>query len=102
MASTELRRAARWSGIATERVQRRLAQLDRLPATREVLVSAGELPDPVEPPGTRLGSLDAIHLASALRAGADRFMTYDRNQSRAARAAGLTVLHPGRPADWFV
>jgi hypothetical protein len=46
--------------------------------------------------GPRLRSLDAIHLASALRIGADleAFVTYDVRQAEAARTAGLTVLTP--------
>ena len=48
------------------------------------------------PPGR--ASLDAIHLASALRVGAilDAFVTYDRQLATAARDAGLTVVSPGR------
>lgn len=43
-----------------------------------------------------LGTLDAIHLASALRLGAtvDAFVTYDRQLARAAAAAGLHVESP--------
>jgi hypothetical protein len=46
-----------------------------------------------------LSSLDAIHVATALAVG-DRdleFVTYDDRQAKAARAAGLTVVQPGRP-----
>ena len=45
-----------------------------------------------------LRSLDAIHVATALAVG-DRdleFVTYDDRQAKAARAAGLTVVQPGR------
>ena len=43
----------------------------------------------------RLRSLDAIHLASALRLYAvDAFVTYDERLAAAARAAGLTVASP--------
>ncbi len=42
-----------------------------------------------------LRTLDAVHLASALRAGVGRFFAYDRQLSRAARAAGLRVEAPG-------
>jgi predicted nucleic acid-binding protein len=46
-------------------------------------------------PGLR--SLDAIHVASALRLGVEieTFITYDTRQSEAARAAGLRVVAPG-------
>jgi len=43
-----------------------------------------------------LRTLDAIHLASALRAGADEMLVYDRKLGEAARAAGLLVSAPGR------
>ena len=38
---------------------------------------------------------DAIHLAVALRVGADELITYDRELADAARNAGLQVLSPG-------
>ena len=40
--------------------------------------------------GTR--ALDTIHVASALLLGAQDFYTFDRDQTRLARAAGLRVL----------
>ena len=44
---------------------------------------------------TRLRTLDAIHLASALRLYAvDAFVTYDDRLAAAARAVGLTVASP--------
>lgn len=47
--------------------------------------------------GPALRSLDAIHVASALRAGAavEMFVTYDSRQATAAAAAGLRVVAPG-------
>ena len=41
-----------------------------------------------------LRSHDAIHLATALRVGADVVITYDEELAQAARAAGLRVLAP--------
>jgi hypothetical protein len=41
-----------------------------------------------------LRSNDAIHLAVALRVGADQIVTYDAELAAAAGAAGLTVLAP--------
>lgn len=38
-----------------------------------------------------LRASDAIHVASAIEAGVDRFVSADRRQCRAARALGLTV-----------
>ncbi|MFV0426378.1 MAG: type II toxin-antitoxin system VapC family toxin [Beutenbergiaceae bacterium] len=43
---------------------------------------------------TPLRSADAIHLAAALRMGADVIVTYDVELARAASAAGLTVVAP--------
>ncbi len=44
--------------------------------------------------GPTLGSraMDAIHVASALIFAANRFYTFDREQAKLARAAGLRVL----------
>lgn len=43
-----------------------------------------------------LNTLDAIHLASAVRLGeaVDAFVTYDNRLAEAARAAGLPVIRP--------
>lgn len=42
-----------------------------------------------------LRSNDALHLAVAMRLGADEVVTYDTELAEAARAAGLSVLTPG-------
>ena len=55
--------------------------------TRGDLLTAGALPG-------RLRSHDALHLAVALRVGADEFLTYDSELAGAAAAAGLTVTRP--------
>ena len=46
----------------------------------------------------QLRSIDAIHVATALAVGDEdlKFVTYDDRQADAARAAGLTVVQPGR------
>lgn len=41
-----------------------------------------------------LRSNDAIHLATALRLGADEIVTYDNELARAADAAGLRAISP--------
>jgi uncharacterized protein len=40
-------------------------------------------------------TLDAIHLASALRIGADELVAYDRRLVEAAAVRGLAVASPG-------
>jgi hypothetical protein len=49
-------------------------------------------------PDAGLRALDAIHVATAraLRLGLTGFVTYDRDQSAAARDAGLPVMSPGK------
>ncbi|MFT4215635.1 MAG: type II toxin-antitoxin system VapC family toxin [Micropruina sp.] len=41
-----------------------------------------------------LRSNDAIHLATALRLGADEMLTYDRELAAAAAAAGVSIAAP--------
>lgn len=38
---------------------------------------------------------EAVHLAVAIRVGADELVTYDSELSRAARGVGITILAPG-------
>lgn len=45
-----------------------------------------------------LRSMDAIHLAVALRVGAEQFLTYDREQADVARMLGFEVVQPGVPS----
>lgn len=45
--------------------------------------------------GPALGTLDAIHLASARRSGSSTLVTYDRQLGRAARSLGMHVVAPG-------
>lgn len=42
-----------------------------------------------------LRAIDAIHLAVALRVGADEIVTYDGELAERASAAGLPALSPG-------
>lgn len=59
------------------------------PVDRELLGSAGALPQPA------LRSLDAVHVAAALRlAPLDGFVTYDERQAAAARLHGLSTFRP--------
>jgi predicted nucleic acid-binding protein len=43
-----------------------------------------------------LHTLDAIHLASALRVEADELVAYDLRLLEAARGQGMRVVSPGR------
>jgi predicted nucleic acid-binding protein len=87
----EVLRAVRRIGgdvVATERSLARVV-LRRIDA--EILVVAAHVGPPT------LGSLDSIHLATAL-AGApaiEAFITYDRQLGHAAEAAGFSVEAPG-------
>lgn len=48
-------------------------------------------------PGPSLRSLDALHVAAAVRLGVDLVATYDRRMQQAVLAAGLRVVAPGQP-----
>lgn len=85
---TELRRLGIRLAIPQERVTLVLERLELLMLDGEVFRSAGLLP------GSALRSLDALHVAAALRWGADGVVTYDERQAVASRAVGLTVAAP--------
>jgi uncharacterized protein len=55
--------------------------------TRGDLLTAGTLPG-------RLRSYDAMHLAVALRVGAEEMVTYDTELAAAASAAGIVNVQP--------
>jgi uncharacterized protein len=67
-----------------------LALLHQVPVTDAILDRAAQLPEPT------LGSLDAIHLATAeeLASVLKSFVVYDRRLADAARAHGLPVISP--------
>jgi len=88
----ELPRAVRAGGdLAYLRAQMILGDLMQIPLTPELLDAAGSLPGP-------LRSLDAIHLATALRLRADLYalVAYDQHLLAAAELAGLPTASPGR------
>lgn len=85
---TELRRLGIRLAIPQEHVTLVLERLDVLMPDDEVYRTAGLLP------GTSLRSLDALHVAAALRWGADAVVTYDERQALASRAVGLDVAAP--------
>lgn len=91
LARTEVMRALLRQGESARKAGRRaLAGLDLLRVDNRVLDLAGGLP-PFD-----LRSLDAIHLATAQRLGADlgRLCTYDDRMRDAAEALGMTVIAP--------
>ncbi|MBA2473843.1 MAG: VapC toxin family PIN domain ribonuclease [Pseudonocardiales bacterium] len=85
---TELRRLAVRVDLAQTAVTQLLERFDLVETDRSLYRAAGLLP------GRHLRSLDALHLAAALRVGADVMVTYDHRQADAADAAGLPVLAP--------
>ena len=85
---TELRRAAVRLDLSQEDVTATLARFTIIDVDRAMFRAAGVLP------GQHLRSLDALHVAGALRAGVTTFVTYDDRQREAALAVGLTVGAP--------
>lgn len=92
LAHVELRRLHHRLGLADadQRVDALLARCDVVRLEIDLLVAAGRLTDP------GLGSLDAIHLASALEFGIHLavFVTHDAVLGRAAEAHDLAVATP--------
>ena len=86
---TELRRAAqRRPELTQDAVTPVLERIGIHDVTPSDFQMAGLLP------GTNLRSLDALHLAAAIRLGVDAVVTYDTRMSQAARDLGLVVLAP--------
>jgi predicted nucleic acid-binding protein len=73
--------------IALEALNGMLDIVSLIDLTRGDLLTAGTLPG-------RLRSNDAMHLAVALRVGAEEMFTYDAELAAAASAAGLAVVQP--------
>lgn len=91
LARVEVVRAVAASGQeAIQRARTLLSELSQLQVTSGLLDSAATLQAP-------LRSLDAIHLASALRLGAGLqwFVAYDKRLLDAANAVGLPIVAPG-------
>lgn len=87
---TELRRFGIRLGLSQSAVSDVLDRVSLVEPDRALFTQAGLLPDPL------LRSLDALHLATALRAEASAVVTYDRRLQDAARAVGLAVAAPGQ------
>lgn len=88
----EVTRALRRSDpAALPRVPDVLSRMILVPVDQPIIVSAAALTDPL------LRSLDALHLATALRLDTPSlvFVSYDKRLSAAAAQGGLTVAVPG-------
>lgn len=83
---TELRRLAIRVEIPQAAVTDVLDKFDLLESDRSLYREAGLLP------GRHLRSLDALHVAAALRLDADVMLSYDHRQIAAASEAGLRTL----------
>lgn len=88
IAVTELRRLAIRLDVSPERIEPIVGQFRVLRLTESVLQLAGRLPT------RHLGTLDAIHLATALAAEATALLTYDRRQAEAAEREGVAPISP--------
>jgi predicted nucleic acid-binding protein len=95
LAHVEVRRAirihTRGNRDADSEARRLLAACRLVEVSRPVLDLAADLASHA------LRSLDAIHLASALRVEPDVVVAYDDRLAEAAVAARLSVIAPGRP-----
>ena len=85
---TEIRRMAVRDGIPQEVVSRALRKISLIELDRDHFRAAGLLPD------TRLRSLDALHLVSAMQADADVVVAYDIRFLEAARTIGMRTTSP--------
>ena len=83
---TELRRVAVRQGIDQDKASEVLELLDVLEHDRSQLRQAGTIV------GEQVRSLDALHLAAAMRVGADAMLTFDERLERACELVGLPVL----------
>ena len=85
---TELRRIAVRHEIPQELVTDIVDRFDVVELDRTIFREAGLMAGP------NLRSLDALHVATALRLSTDQFLTYDERQAEAARGAGLRTAGP--------
>lgn len=86
---TEMRRVVQRLGVPTmDVVSNFLGGVSLYEMPGSLFREAGILP------GQTLRSLDALHLATAIRIGVDLMFTYDARMADSARALGLPVLAP--------
>jgi predicted nucleic acid-binding protein len=83
---TELRRVAVRQGIDQNKASEVLELLDVLEPDRSQFRQSGTIG------GEQVRSLDALHLAAAMRVGADAMITFDERLERACELVGLPVL----------
>lgn len=86
---TELRRFATRHGLPQGDVSAILTRVDIHDLPPSLYREAGLLP------GGSLRSLDALHLAAAVRLDVDAIVTYDARLSQAATGFGIEVHAPG-------
>lgn len=87
---TELRRVVqRVEGLSHQSATLVLDGVDLYEVPPSLFREAGLLP------GRGLRTLDALHLAAAVRIGVDAILTYDARMIAAAHEAGLAVASPG-------
>jgi uncharacterized protein len=87
---TELRRMGVRVGWEQSLVSDVLDQIHLVEPNRSLFTEAGLLS------GAHLRSLDALHVATALRIDASVVLTYDRRLQQAARDVGLATIAPGQ------
>jgi len=85
----EMRRAVMRWGLPQEEATRTLANFQLFSVPDWEFKAAGLMPV------ATLRSLDAIHVAAAIRIGADAIITYDERMIEAAALMGLPAIQPG-------
>ena len=85
---TEVRRAAMANGASQAAATALLGRVEMVEAPRALFAAAGLLPIP------GLRSLDALHLATAMREDAETLLTYDQRLVDAAAIVGLPTVSP--------
>lgn len=90
IAVTELRRLAIRTDLDPARIEPIVRRFRTMRLTEAMVKLAGRLPE------QHLGTLDAIHIATALSVDAEALASYDVRQCEAAKQEGLIVISPGR------
>jgi uncharacterized protein len=85
---TELRRLAVRHNLSQALVWEVVQRFDLIEPDRAMFVEAGLLPGP------HLRTLDALHIATAVRVGADTIVGYDARLTGAAHSLGISVTTP--------